>query len=181
MVEHAGSTVSRALLALRVAASVLPCPIFSSCTEAFRGGDPQPTLVEADTPFGAVPLNSPEPSGSSGNLANPPGNLTGGSRAPAARASRDGIYRGTAQVLDSGGGLCPETQEISGLRVSGTTASYGGYTGTIGPDGSVTMYYGRSTIAGQFSGPTFRGQLDVPGRFGALGCSYLLNLQQAGA
>jgi hypothetical protein len=41
------------------------------------------------------------------------------------------------------------------------------------------MYYGRSTIIGQFNDGTFRGQLDVPGRVGSLGCSYMLNLQQA--
>jgi hypothetical protein len=54
------------------------------------------------------------------------------------------------------------------------------FRGTIAPSGSVQMVYGQDWIFGQFEGATFRGQLDLRGRFGAPGCTYQFSLERVG-
>jgi hypothetical protein len=40
---------------------------------------------------------------------------------------------------------------------------------------------GQTLIFGQFEGPTFRGQLNVLGRLGALSCTYMPRLERGGS
>ena len=100
--------------------------------------------------------------------------------APTAPVNRDGNYMGTAAPLDTGGGLCLQTRKVGNFFVRGNRVRYGGFHGTIDGDNGLQMIYGSDWIIGQFEGATFHGQLDLNGRFGALGCTYLLNLQRAG-
>jgi hypothetical protein len=134
-----------------------------------------PPTVLLDTPTGVVPLNAPAPV-MPGGLAAPPPGLEPSSPLPAQGISRDGNYTGTATVLDTGGGLCTETLKVSDFVVRGATARFGGFRGTIAADGGVQMVYGQDWIVGQFEGATFRGQLNILGRFGSPGCTYVLNL-----
>lgn len=100
--------------------------------------------------------------------------------APAAVVDRSGDYTGTAAPLDTGGGLCLGTRKVGNFFVRGNRVRYGGFHGTIDSDNGLQMIYGSAWIVGQFEGASFHGQLDLPGRFGALGCTYLLDLQRTG-
>jgi hypothetical protein len=151
---------------------VAACVMLSGCSG--------PPTVVLDTPTGLVPLNAPAPVMPSGLAAPPPGlELT--SPPPAQGVSRDGRYTGTATVLMTGGGLCTETRTVSGFVVRGNKARFGGFRGTIAADGGVQMVYGRDWLVGQFEGATFHGQLDILGRFGSPGCTYMLNLERSGS
>jgi hypothetical protein len=103
--------------------------------------------------------------------------LRGGSLPPSP-ANRSGSYAGTATPIETGGGLCLETQKVSNFIVRGNSVHFGGFRGTIAPDNGLQMIYGRQWIVGQFEGPTFHGQFDIPGTFGAPECSYMLNLER---
>jgi hypothetical protein len=80
----------------------------------------------------------------------------------------------------TGGGLCTETRNVADFFVRGSAARFGGFRGTIAPDGGVQMVYGQDWLVGQFEGATFHGQLDILGRFGSPGCTYMLNLERSG-
>ena len=115
-----------------------------------------------------------------GGSIGPPPNMANALPPPAAPVNRDGNYMGTAAPLDTGGGLCRQTRQVGNFFVRGNRVRYGGFRGTIDSDNGLQMISGSNWIVGQFEGATFIGQLDLPGRFGALGCTYLLNLQRAG-
>jgi hypothetical protein len=138
-----------------------------------------PPTVLLDTPTGVVPLNAPAPVMPSGLAAPPPG-LEPSAPIPPQGVSRDGVYTGTAAVLDTAGGLCTNTLNVSDFAVRGTSARFGGFRGTIAADGGLQMVYGQDWIVGQFQGATFHGQLSTMGRFDSPGCTYMLNLQRAG-
>jgi hypothetical protein len=138
-----------------------------------------PPTVVLDTPTGPVPLNSPAPAMPTG-LAGPPPGLEPSSPPPAQGISRDGSYTGTATVLDTGGGLCTDARTVSGFAVRGRSARFGGFRGTIADDGALQMVYGQDWVVGQFEGAAFHGQLNIQGRFGSPGCTYLLNLERTG-
>jgi hypothetical protein len=138
-----------------------------------------PPTVLLDTPTGVVPLNAPAPV-MPGGLAAPPPGLEPSSPLPAQGVSRDGSYSGTAAPLVTGGGLCTETRNVADFVVRGSAARFGGFRGTIAPDGGVQMVYGQDWLVGQFEGATFHGQLDILGRFGSPGCTYMLNLERSG-
>ena len=91
---------------------------------------------------------------------------------------RDGNYAGTAVPLDAGGGICISNHRVGNFRVRGNAVRYGGFRGRIAPDGGLQMAYGRDWIVGQFEGATFHGQLDLNGRFGVPGCTYMLTLDR---
>jgi hypothetical protein len=148
------------------------CAMLSGCSG--------PPTVVLDTPTGVVPLNAPAPV-MPGGLAAPPPGLEPTSPPPAQGVGRDGRYTGTATVLMTGGGLCTETRTVSGFVVHGNTARFGGFRGTIAADGGVQMVYGQDWLVGQFEGATFHGQLEILGRFGSPGCSYMLNLERSGS
>jgi hypothetical protein len=159
-----------ALLAILAAAGV-----------GLLGCSGQAPVVMVDTPTGPVTLNAPQPA-MAGGMAGPPPGLEPavGMAAPGPAVSRNGSYAGTADVLMTDGGLCIENQRVGGFRVHGNAVRYGGFRGRITPDGSLQMVYGQDWIVGRFEGATFDGQLDLPGRFGSPGCSYMLNLQRVG-
>lgn len=139
----------------------------------------QPPTVVLDTPTGAMPLNSTGPV-MPGGLVTPPLGMEPAMPPPSLPVSREGRYAGTADVLSTGGGLCTDVLKVTGFSVQGNSARFGGYRGTIAADGGVQMVYGQSWLVGQFEGATFRGHLDLPGRFGAPGCTYMLNLERTG-
>jgi hypothetical protein len=90
------------------------------------------------------------------------------------------MYAGTAVPLDTGGGACLYDQQVGNFRVRGNSVRYGGFRGTIAADGGLQMVSAQDWIIGQFEGPAFHGQLDLYGRFGAPGCTYMLSLQRVG-
>jgi hypothetical protein len=161
-----------------VRACLVPaCLALLGCT--VQTGLPGPNVI-FDTPMGPVPLNTPAPGGPGSGLAAPPPNLEPTLPAPAQAVSRDGRYAGIAQVLTTGGGLCIKPVTISGFIVRGNSARFGGFRGTIDPEGGVQMYYGGNWIVGQFEGGSFRGQLSYSARFSGNGCTYILNLERTG-
>jgi hypothetical protein len=114
-----------------------------------------------------------------GQIAPPPGMEPTSPPGPQ-NVSRNGTYAGTAEPLDTGGGLCTSTQTVGGFVVHGSSlARYGQFRGSIAPDGGLLMVAGQNWIVGHFEGAAFIGQLDLLGRFGA-GCTYMLNLDRTG-
>ncbi len=118
--------------------------------------------------------------------------------APAASAEKpaphDGAYAGIAHVLDDPGGACSsltgETSSVppsnffsfqgpdGGIRVSnfvvrGDSVSLGRFSGTIRPDGGLTMQAGSYYVLGRFIGPEFVGRFWQP----RPGCTYTMVLQ----
>jgi hypothetical protein len=136
--------------------------------------------VVLDTPTGVTPIYTPVPA-TPGGLAAPPPGLEPTAAAASRSTDRSGSYTGTAQPLETGGGLCLETEKVSGFHVRGNSVRFGGFRGTIAADGGLQMVYGRQWIIGQFEGATFHGQFDVPGSFGAPECTFLLSLQRTGS
>ncbi|MGC1409755.1 MAG: hypothetical protein WA864_12510 [Acetobacteraceae bacterium] len=155
-----------------VAVAVVVCVLLASCS-----GTPPTVLL--DTPTGVTPIYQPSP-GMPGGVVGPPPGLYNQSSPPVRPRDLSGTYAGTAVPLDTGGGLCIQNQQVGGFRVRGNSVRYGGFRGTIAPSGSVEMVYGRDWIFGQFEGATFRGQLDLRGRFGAPGCTYQFSLERVG-
>jgi hypothetical protein len=137
--------------------------------------------VLLDTLTGVTPIYTPTPQAAmpGGMIAPPPGMEP--TPPPAAQmGSRNGSYTGTAFPLETGGGLCISTLTVSNFHVQGNAVRFGGFRGRIDADDGLQMVYGSRWIIGQFEGSTFHGQLDVPGSFGAPGCTYMLNLQRGG-
>jgi hypothetical protein len=175
---HLWTSRARPISVTKSARSDLKACLVATCLLLFGCSGPPTVLL--DTPTGVVPLSSPAPV-TSGGLAAPPPGLEPASPPPAQGVSRDGGYTGTATVLDTAGGLCTDTLKVSGFAVRGNSARFGGFRGTIGPDGGLQMVYGQDWIIGQFEGATFHGQLSTMGRFDSPGCTYMLNLERIGA
>jgi hypothetical protein len=159
---------------LRLRSQYLP---FAACVwlAACSAG---PTVL-VDTPSGVTPIYTPSPAMPDG-LAPPPPGLGASPSVPLTPVNRDGNYAGTAVPLDTGGGICISNQQVGNFRVRRNTVRYGGFSGRIAPDGGLQMVYGQDWIIGQFEGATFHGQLDLNGRFGAPGCTYMLSLDRVG-
>jgi hypothetical protein len=153
-------------------ASVL---LLAGCT----GHGPQVVL---DTPTGPTTLYSPAPEVP--GVPPPPGmgmpSLQQGGPPPPPPGPRSGTYAGVAEPLDTGGGICIRNRQVGGFHVHGNAVRYGQFRGTIGPDNGLQMVSGQTWIYGQFEGPTFRGQLDIPAAFNNLGCTYMLTLNRVG-
>jgi hypothetical protein len=161
---------------LRLAGRACVCLLLLGCS---GGNGPQlPTVVLA-TPTGVVPVYSPPPA-MPGGVIGPPANLENTPPVPAQQVDRNGNYTGTAEPLDTGGGLCVTTRKVGNFRVHGNRVRYGGFRGTIDANNGLQMVSGTNWIIGQFEGATFHGQLDLMGRFGSPGCSYMFNLQRTG-
>ena len=175
----AGTVPAKALGMARSLAAIVGLCVFLPGCSGNNGWQP-PTVV-LDTPTGATPIYSPPPGMPGGQVGPPPGLENSAMTSPAQPISRDGSYVGTAEPLETGGGLCIATQQVSGFRVRGNSVRYGRFRGTIAGNNSVQMVSGQDWIFGQFDGGTFRGQLDLRGRFGAPGCTFALNLQRTGA
>lgn len=147
------------------------CACLAACSGA-------PTVL-VDTPTGVTPIYTPSPA-MPGGLAGPPPGLENSPPPPPQSVHRNGSYAGTAVPLDTGGGLCIDSRQVGNFTVRGNSVRYGGFRGRIEPDGGLQMAYGQDWIIGQFEGATFHGQLDLNGRFGAPGCTYMLNLARVG-
>ena len=151
------------------------CVLLAGCS----GSGP---TVLMDTPTGVTPIYTPAPATPvmpGGNIGPPPG-LGNQPPSPVRPVDPSGSYAGTAVPLVTDGGLCIQNRPVGGFRVRGNSVRYGGFRGTIAPGGSVQMVYGQDWIFGQFEGATFRGQLDLRGRFGSPGCTYMLSLERVG-
>ena len=162
---------------LRTSLGIL-CPLLLGCT---GNNGWQPPTVMLDTPTGVTPIYSPAPAMPGGLVGPPPGLENSALPVPTQPVSLDGNYAGTAEPLVTGGGQCITTRRVSGFRVRGNSVRFNGFRGTIGANNGVEMVFGQDWIFGQFEGNTFRGQLDLRGRFDSPGCTYQLNLQRTGA
>jgi hypothetical protein len=93
---------------------------------------------------------------------------------------RSGKYAGTAVPLDTGGGICLQTQQVGNFFVRGNSVRYGRFRGTIDANNGLQMVNGNQWIIGQFEGATFHGQLSLTGGFNFSGCTYMFSLQRVG-
>jgi len=152
------------------------CLLIPGCS---GNGSLQVPSVILDTPSGATPIYTPSPVMPNGAAPAPPGLGPGPSTASQV-VDRSGSYAGSAEPLVTGGGLCIQTQKVSGFHVHGRSVRFGGFRGTIERDNGLQMVYGQQWIIGHFEGATFHGQYDVPARFGGPGCTFVLNLQRIG-
>ena len=140
--------------------------------------------VVLDTPTGTAPIYTPAlapPGMPGGAIGAPPGmDNPAQAQAPAFNGDRSGNYAGTAVPLDTGGGICINTERVINFRVHGNRASFGRFRGTIDANGGLQMPNGQDWIVGQFDGASFHGQLDLNarGRFGGEGCTYMLSLER---
>jgi hypothetical protein len=91
---------------------------------------------------------------------------------------RSGNYAGTAVPLDTGGGVCIQSQKVGNFFVRGNSVRYGRFRGRIDANNGLQMVNGNQWIIGQFEGATFHGQLELPGSFNFGGCSYMLSLER---
>ena len=93
---------------------------------------------------------------------------------PSPAMDRSGNYTGTAQPVNTAGGLCMKPLQMTG-SVAGNSAQFGDFRGTIDPAGGAQLFNGDQSIRGQFQGTTFHGQLTIPPRQSrAAPCSYAL-------
>jgi hypothetical protein len=154
------------------------CLTLFGCT--VQTGLPGPNVI-LDTPMGPVPVNSPAPVMPGGGQAGPPPGLEPSLPVPTQAVSRDGTYSGTAEVLSTAGGMCLNGTKVDNFRVRGNSVRFGGFRGTIAPDGGLQMVFGGTWIVGQFEGATFRGQVDdTGGRWSGPGCTFILTLDRTG-
>jgi hypothetical protein len=163
-----------------VRACLVPaCLTLFGCT--VQTGLPGPNVI-LDTPTGPVPLNSPAPAPvMPGGLAGPPPGLEPSLPVPTQAVSRNGTYTGTAEVLSTAGGTCLNGTKVDNFKVHGSSVRFGGFRGTIAPDGGLQMVFGGTWIVGQFEGATFRGQVDdIGGRWSGPGCTFILTLERTG-
>jgi len=138
-----------------------------------------PPSVTLNTASGQSPIFTPT-AGQSGAQATPRE-----SEKPAAGPiDRSGTYAGTAVPLDTGGGSCIATRNMSGFVVRGRSVRFGAFRGTIDATDRLQMFAGRHWIVGYFEGSTFSGQLDMMAQGNSRrgssprGCSFVLNLER---
>ena len=153
------------------------CMLLSGCS---GNNGWQPPTVILDTAAGPATLLSSTPSMPGGSVGLPPGLKNTAPSNPTQPLSRDGTYVGTAVPLDTGGGLCIVTQQVSGFHVQGNSVRFGGFRGTIDTNNGLQMVSRRDWIVGQFEGDTFHGQMDATGRLNTPGCTYMMTFQRAG-
>jgi hypothetical protein len=113
-----------------------------------------------------------------GNLEPP--NLSAPSPPPPAQAPGwDGSYTGEGLLTSDPGGQisCPSRMPVYGMKVADGRVHFGDFRGTIRPDGSVQMPFGRSYVSGRFADGRFMGNLYQP----FPGCRYDLRLSRTGS
>lgn len=93
----------------------------------------------------------------------------------------DGLYQGPANAVFTGGGRCMTTQRVTDFKVRDNVAAWGGYSGTIDPNGYVEMTRGFEYLTGQFQGNRFIGRLET-GAWSRRGpsCVFSFTLQRVG-
>lgn len=137
-----------------------------------------PSIV-VSTPTGPRPIYTPPAAMPGGGIGPPPG-LQAPLSVPSPIGDRSGNYAGTAVPLDTGGGICMQTQRVGNFFVRGNSVRYGRFQGRIDANNGLQMVNGNQWIIGQFEGATFHGQLDLSGRFNFSGCTYMLDLKRVG-
>ncbi|MFO1026035.1 MAG: hypothetical protein U1E70_12665 [Acetobacteraceae bacterium] len=149
----------------------------AACTTIIPPGGP-PTVIQS-TPFGS---NVISPGGQMGGLAAPPSNLDPDlpGTLPALAGPRDGVYSGVAVPLNTGGGVCIDSQTIDGFRVMGDRVRWGAFRGRIRGD-NLQMVQGNTWVFGQFEGNRFSGQITMEGRLGSIGCTFMVTLAKTGS
>jgi hypothetical protein len=109
-----------------------------------------------------------------------PPNLAPARPAAAGAVTLAGTYSGSMQVLVVNGNQCKNSTPVHDFTVTGNRVRFGGFRGTILPDGSLQMTYGDIWIVGRFNGLSFHGQVSFPGSFDSPGCTYLMDLHRTG-
>jgi hypothetical protein len=137
--ERRPINVGKSLRAGARACLVPVCLTLFSC--AIQTGLPGPNVI-LDTPTGPVPLKSPAPVMPGGGLAGPPPGLEPSLPVPTQDVSRNGTYCGSAEVLSTAGGRCLNGMKVDNFRVRGSSVRFGGFRGTITPDGGLQMVFG---------------------------------------
>ena len=159
--------------AIQSAVSATICLTLAGCA-----GGPS---VAVDTPAGVTPIYTPPPAMPGGGIGPPPG-MQASLPVPGRALDRSGNYAGTAVPLDTGGGICLQSQQVANFIVRGNSVRYGRFRGRIDANEGLQMVNGNQWIVGQFEGATFHGQLDLPGGgFNFSGCTYGLTLQRVGS
>jgi hypothetical protein len=158
--------------AIKSLISATICLLLAACT-----GGPS---VMVDTPSGVTLVDTPPQAMPGGGIGPPPG-MQASLPVPDQALDRSGNYAGTALPLDTGGGICLQTQKVANFIVRGNSVRYGRFRGRIDANNGLQMVNGNQWIVGQFEGATFHGQLDLPGGFNFSGCTYGLNLQRVGS
>jgi hypothetical protein len=144
----------------------------AACT--YISADGGPPAVIYSSPFGSSQLYA------GGRPAAPPGGPQPAESPPVTAAERSGTYSGIAVPLDTDGGLCISNRTVRGFRVHGRSVRWGGFHGTIAPDGGLQMVYGRTWVFGQFVGKTFQGQISTDTWVHGPGCSFMMTLEKTG-
>jgi hypothetical protein len=139
-----------------------------------------PPVVMSESPIRATP-NYPPSATMPVGLGAPPRDPASPVSATSQNIDHNGVYTGTAEPLDTGGGVCIRTRTVTGFRVRGNSVRFGGFCGRIAADGGLQMTYSRQWIIGRFDGADFRGHLYLPGPpESASDCTYQLRLQRMG-
>jgi hypothetical protein len=76
-------------------------------------------------------------------------------------------------VRDPFGQLCADPLHVGNFNVEGSKVSFGAYSGTVAPNGSLQMQVGQTWVYGQFIGSHFEGRFWQP----YPGCTYTLSLE----
>jgi hypothetical protein len=171
--------------ASRLSALPVLCLLLSGCmaygvpppgTRSLSGEVPPPPSIPAMLGMGPAPTPaapavaaSPAPSApaaAGAAVASAP------AAAPKAGGGFDGTYGGTGVASRDIGSKCANTMPVTGMVVSGSDVSFGGFHGTLTWDGGVQMQYGRDFLNGYFSPAGFDGSLYQP----FPGCTYHLVL-----
>ena len=129
-------------------------------------------------------------SGCNMESANPPPDTAlavfGGGGPIAAGVSRapgpfDGLYVGRALIQVNPDFKCLKDLPVSGFRVDGNAVRFGGYSGTIQPDGTARLPYGPNLTTGVFTSDGFHGEILLyPVRIGydVDACTYRADLNR---
>jgi hypothetical protein len=163
----------------RFAVLALLVGLATGCSATYTqqpGGGFGPPSVMIATPGGFYPLyTSPPAPPTERDLALPP-TLSGGGIPPApAGGSADGVYNGTATLLQNDYGTCAFRFAMTNLHVSKGHVRFASFRGRINPEGGVRMADGSlNWIVGHFDDGHFAGT--YTNRY----CTYSLSLDRSG-
>jgi hypothetical protein len=147
-------------LARLIGGALLGAVLLGGCTYSFDKSGPeagQGTLV-INAP-GIIPLSE----------------LEGATDAPGS-IPQSGRFAGTGRSLNNPGARCGATIRVSEWFVNGNQVRFGGFRGTISPDGELAMQLRATRIIGRFVNSEFQGQTWSP----PPGCNYELTLRPVG-
>jgi hypothetical protein len=164
MKKNVSTAIDRRYAAILLAALLAGCAYRAPVVNGVVG----PGTVVLDTPGIIPPALSPVGAGQPFDpLAEPPLNLSGDSGPLPVPGAADGprksgVYAGSGTWLTDPGGNCRNTITIRNWIVSGANVTFGGFQGTIQPDGSLIMQRRSVYIIGRFEGSHFNGRIWAP-------------------